>query len=187
MILQVNDMKATVISVNKNPEYGFSKHPSKTIQLLEGLGVEGDVHMGKLVKHRSRVRKDPNQVNLRQVHLIHQELFDELKEKNYHISPGQIGENITTKNIDLLGLPKGTILKIGSSAEIEITGLRNPCSQLNDFQDGLMQELIYRNDQGEIIRKCGIMGVVKSSGMVNDGDEIHIEYPDKPFVKLEKV
>ena len=179
-------MHARVISVNKSQSHSFSKYPAEEISLLEGLGVEGDAHMGKTVKHRSRVRKDPTQPNLRQVHLIHKELFDSLKSDGFLIEPGQIGENITTENIDLLNLPKGTKLKIGQ-AIIEITGLRNPCVQLNNFQEGLMHKLVYKTKDGETIRKCGVMGIVLSSGKIQPGAEIKIEYPVKPFEKLERV
>ena len=179
-------MHARVISVNKSQSHSFSKYPAEEISLLEGLGVEGDAHMGKTVKHRSRVRKDPTQPNLRQVHLIHKELFDSLKSDGFLIEPGQIGENITTENIDLLNLPKGTQLHIGH-ATIEITGLRNPCVQLNTFQEGLMHKLVYKNKDGETIRKCGVMGIVLTSGKIKPGAEINIKYPVKPFEKLERV
>ncbi len=139
-----------VISVSKSPVHGFSKNPATRIHLLEGLGVDGDAHKGEKIKHRSRVRQNPDQPNLRQVHLIHKGLFDELKQSGFQLNPGDIGENITTENIDLLQLPKGSILRIGATAQVEITGLRNPCSQLNDFQDGLMKQLIYKDENGNI-------------------------------------
>ena len=180
-------MEAKVIAVNINPDHSFSKTPVKEIKLIVGQGVEGDAHMGEKVKHRSRVRQNPDQPNLRQVHLIHKELFDELRLQGHPIEPGQIGENITTENIELLALPRGTKLKLGPEAEIEITGLRNPCQQLNDFQAGLMDKLIYKNEAGELIRKSGIMAVVTKSGKVSAGDRIRITLPQKPYKKLDRV
>ena len=179
-------MTPTVLSVNISKTHSFSKFPEKIVHLVKGQGIEGDAHKGEYVKHRSRVKANPKNKNLRQVHLIHQELFNELREKGYIIKPGEIGENITTQHLDILDLPKGTVLSIGSS-EIELTGLRNPCNQLNDFQKGLMNELIYKNELGQIIRKCGVMGIVKKSGSIKPGDVIQVTYPPKPFQRLEKV
>jgi len=176
-----------VVSVSKNSIHSISKKACDHIMLLKGLGVEGDVHMGSKVKHRSRVRKDPNQPNLRQVHLIHSELFDELKEQGFEVSPAQMGENVTTKGIDLLSLPKDTILSIGHSAQIQITGLRNPCDQINSIQDGLMNAVIDKDDQGRLIRKSGIMGIVLAGGEIKVNDEIAIKLPDEPFIKLDRV
>lgn len=182
------DMKnGLVLSVNKSDAHTFSKYPADNITLLEGLGVQGDAHMGKTVKHRSRVKKDPTQPNLRQVHLIHKELFEELSQKGYQIQPGNMGENITTQNLDLLNLPKNTILKIGDNAQVQITGLRNPCKQLNDFQSGLMNELVFKDETGKIIRKSGIMGIVLTSGVIKPGDSIEVEYPPLPHEELERV
>jgi MOSC domain-containing protein YiiM len=155
--------------------------------LLKGLGVQGDAHMGEKVKHRSRVAKDPNQPNLRQVHLIESELFDELKEKGFVVREGEMGENITTQGIKLLDLPKNSILHIGESAMVMITGLRNPCSQLDTFQDGLMKAVLDKDEAGNIIRKSGVMGIVLKAGEVKYGDEIIIELPLKPHMRLEKV
>lgn len=176
-----------VITVSKSDKHTFNKYLNEKIVLLEGLGVEGDAHMGQKVKHRSRVAKDPNQPNLRQVHLLHSELFDELKEKGFDVSPGQMGENITTKNVDLLNLPKGSILSIGSTARIEITGLRNPCNQIDTIKMGLMKAVLDKNQDGNLIRKAGVMGIVLTGGVVSVGDEISIEMPSQPYVKLERV
>lgn len=176
-----------VLAVSKSQNHTFSKHVQPFINLLAGYGVEGDAHMGKTVKHRSRVKQDPNQPNLRQVHLIHTELFDELKEKGYKVEPGELGENITTVGIDLLSLPKDTILHIGDSAKIQITGLRNPCKQLDLKQKGLMQAVLDKNENGELVRKAGIMAIVIKSGLVFSEDKIKIEMPPKPYVQLERV
>lgn len=178
---------ARVNSVSKSSTHSFSKLVCERILLVKGLGVEGDAHMGKNVKHRSRVAKDPNQPNLRQVHLIHTELFDELRDKGFDIREGDIGENITTSGIELLNLPKGTILSVGASAKIEVTGLRNPCKQLDGLQPGLMKAVLDRDAEGNLIRKAGIMGVVLEGGIVTKGDEIRIELPPEPHVKLERV
>ncbi len=180
-------MNSSVISVSKSPKHTFNKFVCPEINLLKGLGVERDAHMGKKVKHRSRVAKDPNQPNLRQVHLIQSELFDELKDRGYMVSPGQMGENITTRGIDLLTLPTNTILSIGESASIQIKGLRNPCKQIDSIQEGLMNEVIDRDSNGNLIRKSGVMGIVLEGGIIREGDSISIEFPPKPFKALERV
>ncbi|MEW4282221.1 MOSC domain-containing protein [Priestia koreensis] len=178
--------KGTVISVSKSSSHSFSKHSSASITLLKGIGVDGDAHAGVTVKHRSRVAQNPHQPNLRQVHLIHQELFYDLQDR-YHIEPGELGENITTSGIDLLSLPTNTLLHIGDSAIIQVTGLRNPCQQINDFQSGLMQAVLDHDEQGNLIRKAGIMGIVLEGGTVQNGDRIIAELPSLPHRPLEKV
>ena len=183
MILNIGIVK----SVSRSSTHTFSKNNCNKIVLLEGLGVEDDVHMGRKVKHQSRVAKDPNQPNLRQVHLIHSELFDELKKKGFIIQDGEIGENITTKGIDLLNLPKGTILSIGKTARILITGLRNPCKQLDLIKDGLMKAVLDKDKVGNLVRKAGIMGIVLKGGKVEIGNKIRIDLPKKAHIKLEVV
>lgn len=178
---------ATVIAVSKLSAHRVSKDSHNSIRLLKGLGVEGDAHCGKTVKHRSRVAKDPTQPNLRQVHLIHSELLDELKEKGFPVSPGQMGENITTKNIDLLNLPTGAKLYLGKNAIVEITGLRNPCVQLDGIKKGLMAAVLDRDENGDLIRKAGIMGIVLEGGEIKPGDEIKVEMPEGEYRRLEKV
>ena len=162
----------TILGLSKSRTHTFSKSNTNELVLIKGIGIEGDAHAGEKVKHRSRVRKDPNQINLRQVHLIHSELFDELNSKGFVVKAGDLGENICTQNIDLLGLKEDAVLKIGSSAVIRITGLRNPCSQLDRFQDGLMQAVLARGENNKLIRKAGIMAVVEESGTVKLGDPI---------------
>ena len=178
--------EAKVIAVSKSDAHTFNKYNCEKITLLEGLGIKGDAHLGTFVKHRSRVKKDPTTPNLRQVHLIHNELFDELSEKGFDVVPGQMGENITTIGLELLTLPKDTILKIGS-AEIVITGLRNPCSQLESIQKGLMKALLGRDEQDNLIRKAGIMGTVQSGGDISPGDTITVMLPPRPHIVLDKV
>ncbi len=143
--------------------------------------------MGKTVKHRSRVKADPTQPNLRQVHLIHSELFDVLESQGFRVAPGLMGENVTTTGIDVLSLPRGTRLKLGATAVVEVTGLRNPCKQLDEFQDGLMAAVLERTASGDLIRKAGIMGIVTEAGEVNVGDEIVVEIPNEPHEPLERV
>ena len=179
--------KSQIRALSKSEKYTFHKYNCEQIKLLKGLGVEGDIHMGKTVKHRSRVARDPSQPNLRQVHLIHSELLEELKEKGFIVKPGELGENITTEGIDLLGLSRGTILEMGETAKIEITGLRNPCKQLNTFQPGLLKEVLDKDEEGNLIRKSGIMGIVLEGGVVNVNDKITIKIPDGPHIPLEKV
>jgi len=177
----------TVVAVSKSESHSFSKANCESITLLEGLGVDGDAHLGKTVKHRSRVKVDPTQPNLRQVHLIHVELLDSLARQGFRVEPGSMGENITTAHVDLLGLPKGALLRIGQRAVVEVTGLRNPCKQLDHFQEGLMSAVLERTESGELIRKAGIMGIVVEGGSVEPGDQIAVVLPDEPHERLERV
>jgi MOSC domain-containing protein YiiM len=165
----------------------FSKHNENGIRLLAGLGVEGDAHLGTTVKHRSRVARDPSQPNLRQVHLIHAELHDELRAAGFAVSAGEMGENITTRGVDLLRLPTATRLHIGTTAVVEVTGLRNPCAQLDRFQPGLMAAVLGRDEHGNRIPKAGIMGIVLVGGEVWPGQLIRIELPPEPHRWLERV
>ncbi len=176
-----------VAAVSLSGGHTFSKAVRPSIRLVAGLGVEGDAHHGLTVKHRSRVRQDPSQPNLRQVHLIHAELHDELRERGFAVRAGDMGENITTRGIELLRLPRGTRLHIGESAVVEITGLRNPCSQLDRFQEGLMSAVLDRDEDGGLIRKAGVMAVVIDGGDVATGDAIRIEIPTGPLLPLEPV
>lgn len=176
-----------VETVSLSPRHGFSKECQTEITLLAGLGVEGDTHAGVTVQHRSRVAKDPIQPNLRQVHLIHAELLDELAQKDFAVSPAAMGENILTRGIDLLALPRGAKLHLGESAVIEVTGLRNPCKQINDFQPGLMQAVLDYDAEGKLIRKAGVMAIVLKGGRVCPGDEIAVSLPEAPHQPLEAV
>lgn len=169
-------MTARVIALAVSPKHTMSKPVRERIRLLEGLGVEGDAHMGTTVKHRSRVRVDPSAPNLRQVHLMHAELFDELRTRGFNIAPGVMGENITTRGLDLLALPRGTRLHLGPEAVIEVTGLRNPCTQLDGLQPGLMEAVLERTPT-DLVRKAGIMAVVITGGEVTTGDTIRITRP----------
>ena len=180
-------MNGRVASVSLSPRHEFSKSPQRSIRLLQGLGVEGDAHAGVTVKHRSRVAADPTQPNLRQVHLIHTELFNELAGKGFAVVPGDLGENIATNGIDLLALPQGTLLRLGADAVVQITGLRNHCSQIDAFQPGLLANVVGKADNGEIVRKAGIMGIVLAGGEVNEGDAIGVELPPLPHLRLERV
>jgi MOSC domain-containing protein YiiM len=178
---------SNVIGVSSCPGHHFSKTPSLSIRLLGGLGVAGDAHMGETVKHRSRVRKDPTQPNLRQVHLIHAELFDELRAIGFVVQPGDLGENITTSGVDLLALPTGTRLHLGASAVVEITGLRNPCVQIENFQKGLMAATLDRDAEGNLVRKAGVMSIVIHAGDVRPGDTVRVELPASPHRPLQPV
>jgi MOSC domain-containing protein YiiM len=180
-------MNAKVEAVFKSDTHTMSKLEQPKIRLIKGLGVEGDAHMGVTVKHRSRVALDPTQPNLRQVHLIHSELHAELQTRGFQINAGAMGENITTRGIDLLSLPKGTKMFLGETATLEITGLRNPCTQLEGLQQGLMNAVLDRDEAGNLIRKAGIMGVVLMGGEVKPGDTIRVEFPAEPHERLERV
>jgi MOSC domain-containing protein YiiM len=177
----------SVIAVSSSIGHHFSKTPGLSIRLLKGLGVAGDAHMGETVKHRSRIRKDPTQPNLRQVHLMHAELFDELRLKGFVVQPADLGENVTTSGIDLLALPSGTRLHLGTSAIVEITGLRNPCIQIDHFQRGLMAATLDRDALGNPVRKAGVMSIVIAEGDVRPGDSIRVEMPAAPHRPLQPV
>ena len=176
-----------VESVNASPSHTLRKPGRLSIRLVEGHGVEGDAHAGPTVKHRSRMRRDPAQPNLRQVHLIHAELHDELAGRGFTVAPGEMGENVTTRGIDLLGLPTGARLRLGADAVVEVTGLRNPCKQLEKLQTGLMAAVLDRDDAGELVRKAGVMAVVVAGGEVYGGDPIEVELPAPPHRRLQPV
>ncbi|MFI7016485.1 MOSC domain-containing protein [Streptomyces sp. NPDC050164] len=180
-------MNGRVTAVSSNGEYSFTKPNRDSIRLLAGLGVEGDVHAGVTVKHRSRVAQDPTRPNLRQVHLMHEELFAEVGEEGFKVAPGELGENITTQGIDLLGLPVGTLLRVGDNAVLEVTGLRNPCLQIDNFQDGLLKRVVGRDEAGNVVRKAGIMSVVREGGVVRPGDTIAAELPTGQHRPLDPV
>ncbi|MEJ2853470.1 MULTISPECIES: MOSC domain-containing protein [unclassified Saccharothrix] len=174
-------------AVSRSGEYTFTKPNEDAIRLVAGLGVEGDVHAGELVKHRSRVRRDPTQPNLRQVHLMHAELHDELNALGHPVTAGALGENITTRGVDLLGLPTGTRLHLGAEAVVEVTGLRNPCPQIDGFSDGLLKHVVGRDAEGNVVRKAGIMSIVLVGGEVRPGDPIRVELPATPHTPLQPV
>lgn len=178
---------ARVEAVSLDGQHRFSKAGVSEIRLLAGLGVEGDAHAGVTVQHRSRVARDPSQPNLRQVHLIHVELLDEVAEDGFTVPPGAMGENVTTSGIDLLGLPVGTRLRIGDEAVLEVTGLRNPCLQIDGYQSGLMKRMVGRNEAGDVVRRAGVMSVVLQGGLVRPGDPIAVELPAEPHMALTPV
>jgi MOSC domain-containing protein YiiM len=174
-------------AVSASPTHTMSKVNQREITLAAGLGIVGDAHMGATVKHRSRVRRDPGQPNLRQVHLIQAELLDELNAAGFKVTAGQLGENVTTRELDLLALATGTRLHVGENAVIEVTGLRNPCEQLNGIQPDLMERVLGRDSAGNLVRRCGVMGVVIASGVVRPGDEVTVELPAAPHMPLQPV
>jgi len=180
-------MHSTVVAVSRSQSHSFSKQNQSSIRLIEGLGVEDDAHQGITVKHLSRVARDPTQPNLRQVHLIHAELHDELGAAGFEVRAGDLGENVTTRGIPLLELPIGSRLRLGASAVIEITGLRNPCVQIDRFRPGLLGNVVGRDESGAVWRKTGIMSVVITGGEVRPGDAIEVELPPEPHRALEVV
>ena len=186
-----------MIAVSRDDQHRFSKVPVESITLVAGHGVEGDAHAGAFVKHRSRVKRDPHQPNLRQVHLIHSELFDEALAMGYELGPGDLGENVLTADVDLLGLPAGTLLDLGGPV-VRLTGLRNPCVQINRFRPGLVKVVLSKIDgtpagrpvgtsAPQVIRKAGVMAVVESGGDVVPGRAITITLPDGPHTPLAPV
>jgi MOSC domain-containing protein YiiM len=176
-----------VVSVAASPTHGFTKQTRPVVRLVEGLGVEGDAHAGRTVQHRSRVRRDPSEPNLRQVHLIHGELFDEVHQAGFRVLPGDLGENVTTAGVDLLALPVGTALLLGDTAEVTLTGLRNPCYQIDDYQDGLLRQVLRKHADGSVQRLAGVMAVVRRTGEVRPCDPVTVVLPDGPHRPLERV
>ncbi|MFI2782588.1 MOSC domain-containing protein [Streptomyces sp. ALB3] len=181
-------MAGRVTAVSSNGTYAFSKPNRESVTLLAGLGVEGDVHAGVTIRHQFRMTYEPDLPNLRQVHLMHEELFDELALKGYTVTPGRLGENITTRDVDLLGLPAGTLLHLGDQAVVEVTGLRNPCAKINDFRQGLLGEMFALDPvSDDFTFRSGIMSVVRHGGLVRPQDTVGIELPPGPHRPLERV
>lgn len=167
----------SIVAVAKDSDHRFSKPVVEEITLVEGWGVDGDAHAGTTVQHRSRVARDPSQPNLRQVHLLHAEVFDEVAAEGFQVAPGEMGENVTTRGLDLLALPTDTLLHLGDDACVRVTGLRNPCQQINGFEPGLLRSVLGRAEDGTVVRKGGVMGVVVAGGVIRPGDGIRVELP----------
>ena len=169
---------STVVSVNTKPTPGVGKIPRESVTLIAGHGVESDYHAGEFVRHRSRAAKTPTLPNIRQVHLIPVELHEELAVAGFPpIPPGAMGENITTRGVELVSLPAGARLRLGGEAVVEVTGLRNPCAQLDGLHPGLMKAVLGRDAEGNLVRKAGVMGIVVTGGLVRPGDAIAVELP----------
>jgi len=144
-----------VLAVSAEAGHDFSKRPRESIRLLEGLGVEGDAHAGATVQHHSRVAADPTQPNLRQVHLLQVEFHEEAGGHGHRIAAGDLGENVLTSGVDLLSLPRDTRLHLGVDAVVRVTGLRNPCRQIEAFRTGLLALATDRDEHGGLVRKSG--------------------------------
>lgn len=181
------DLVGSVVAVHRSGDHTFSKRAVDAITLLAGLGVEGDAHSGARVRHRSRVAQDPDQPNLRQVHLVASELFDEVAGAGFTVGPGDVGENVTTAGLDLIRLPVGSVLRLGPDALVALTGLRNPCVQIDAFQEGLQGAMLGRDDDGKLLRKTGVMSVVVRGGVVTPGDTIEVRFPPGPPTRMEKI
>jgi MOSC domain-containing protein YiiM len=177
-------MAARISNLSRSRLHEFSKDGATTLRLIAGIGIDGDTHAGDRVQHRSRVAVDPSQPNLRQVHLLHRELLVDLEAKGFSIEPGQLGENVLTEGIDLLALPTGTRLRLGEETEVEITGLRNPCKQIESFRTGLLEQVAYRDASGSLIRLAGVMAVVVTGGEIRIGDSIETRLPEPPHRSL---
>ena len=180
-------MTAFIVELHRSPSYSFSKERVSELVLVAGMGVEGDAHFGATVKHRSRVAADPSQPNLRQVHLLQAELLDELRGAGFAVVPGDLGENITTRGVDLLSLSTGTTLRLGEDVLLAVTGLRNPCRQIEDFESGLLQRVLVRDGDGRIVRRAGVMAVVVRGGAIAEADLIQVQTPPGPHLPLEPV
>lgn len=176
-----------VAHLHRSDSHSFSKREVDELVLVAGMGVEGDAHFGATVKHRSRVSADPLQPNLRQVHLMHRELHHELRAEGFSVGPGDLGENITTSGLDLLSLPVGTVLRLGAGSLVTLTGLRNPCTQIDEFERGLLKHVLAREPNGRVVRKAGVMAVVIFGGTVQQGDAIRIALPPEPHTALARV
>jgi hypothetical protein len=185
--MPLNDLVGSVVAVSRDSDHRFSKPVVDEIVLIAGWGIEGDTHAGVTVQHRSRVARDPTQPNLRQVHLIHAELFDEVATAGYQVSAGQLGENVTTRGVDLLSLPTGAMLHLGDDAVVRVTGLRNPCQQINGFEPGLLREVLGRTEDGAVERKGGVMAVVIAGGTVRAGDDVRVSLPSGEAIPLSPV
>lgn len=177
----------SVKALHLSQEHGFSKQPVGEVELIAGVGIAGDAHAGPLVQHRSRIAADPSQPNLRQVHLIAAELFDVLAAAGHQVSPGDLGENVTTEGIDVHDLTVGSVIRLGETALVAVTGLRNPCAQIEAFQPGLLRQVSYRDDDGVLVRRAGIMGVVVLGGTVRVEDRLEVQPPPGPPRPLERV
>ncbi|MEH6452863.1 MAG: MOSC domain-containing protein [Psychromonas sp.] len=180
-------MNSTVVVVSSSKTHSFSKLNQASINLIEGIGVQGDAHAGKSIKHIYLAKKDPSRPNIRQIHLIQSELFEELAEQGFDVEAGQLGENVTTQGLDLLSLPTGTQLKIGENAVIELTALRNPCVQIHNFKKGLLKAVMGKDDDGKVVRKVGVMGIVAAGGEVKPNDVIEVIFPEQPHSPLQYV
>lgn len=178
---------SAVVAVHRDASHRFSKVAQDHVELVVGHGIVGDAHAGATVKHRSRVRRDPSAPNLRQVHLLHAELFDEVARAGHLVAPGDLGENVTTLGVDLLALPTGARLHLGDHAVVEVTGLRNPCRQIDHFQDGLLRHVVGPGADGELVRETGVMAVVVEGGTVRPDDAVRVVLPDGPHVPLAPV
>lgn len=172
-----------VIGVHVGSAHTFSKTSQDVIRLIENHGVEGDAHAGSCDQHLFHIRRFGEQPNLRQVHLIQAEFFDEVAEKEHVVRSGELGENITTRSVDLLNLPTGTRLQLGRDAIIELTGLRNPCHQIDQFQEGLLQHCKEATPNG-VVRKAGVMAIVLHGGDVKANDRIMVDLPAGPHRPL---
>lgn len=177
----------TVHAVHRSAVHEFSKTPVDAIELVAGLGIRGDAHAGARVQHRSRVRADADQPNLRQVHLIATEVLADMAARGFTVRPGDLGENVTTAGLDLLGLPVGAVLRLGPDALVAITGLRNPCHQIDEFSPGLLDVVRQRHADGGVELRVGVMGVVIAGGQVVAGDDIAVALPPDPHRPLQRV
>jgi MOSC domain-containing protein YiiM len=177
-------IEGKVVAVCAAPKHRFSKTPCLSIALVAGLGVEGDAHFGSLVRHRYLARRNPRAPNIRQVHLIPVELFDELQAVGYDVAPGDLGENIVTAGLDLESLPLDTELRICSAA-VRLTGLRTPCVLIDRFSAGLKTRLV-ADGPGPPFR-AGVMGVVTVGGVVLPGDRIRTVFPAAPRLELPSI
>ena len=171
-----------MVAVSIDGKHRFSKTSRLSIKLTRGHGIEGDAHCGTYVRHRYLARRNPGAQNLRQVHLIPSELFAALKVAGFEVRPGDLGENIATVGLDLECLPLGTVLRLGASATLELTGLRTPCVLIDRFRPGLKDRL-QGGAAGPRFR-AGVMAIVREGGEVWPGDRISAVVPAPPYLAL---
>lgn len=180
-------MPSLVVAVHLDARHAFSKQSVSKIELIAGHGVRGDAHFGITAQHLSKIAKDPTQPNLRQVHLLHEGLLQELHSKGFDVAPGQLGENITTSGLAILALSAGTKLQLGTQVVLRVTGLRSPCSKIESFHPGLLAAVVDRAEDGSVIRKAGVMCVVEQGGEVRAGDSILVIAQPEIHIPLEPV
>lgn len=179
--------RAMVESVHRSESHDFTKATVEEVVLVAGVGIEGDAHAGATVQHVSRKKKDADRPNLRQVHLVSAELHEELVADGFDLDHGGFGENLVTRGIALGDLPVGTTLALGDDAIIVLTGLRDPCAQIDRHREGLRAAVAFDPGEGPKLFRDGAMAMVVRGGVVRTGDPIGVALPPEPHHPMRKV